>query len=48
MRLTEEQVEVVQRAVDCITRSCETDSANPRGDAIYEMARLYVNQEETT
>ena len=48
VRLTEEQLEVVQRAVDCITRSCETDSDNPRGDAIYEMARLYVNQEETT
>jgi len=47
VRLTEEQLEVVQQAVGCITRAVDNDTSNPRGDAIYEMARLYLNEETT-
>ncbi|MDP6452742.1 MAG: ParB N-terminal domain-containing protein [SAR202 cluster bacterium] len=46
VRLTEEQLETVQRAVDLINRAQNIDTDNPRGDAIFELARLYLDQEE--
>ena len=45
VRLTAEQLQIVQRAVARITRDSEFRTSNPRGEGIYEMARRYLEKE---